>query len=394
MMTRDRHSPAPRAERRPGDEDAPCPGPRPSASHPPARGPQPAGLAILPLVLLLGFAATGFGPPALIESSEGSDPFYAHQVPLARRLEAPAVGAPSVAVLDEATGQLLYGKDERRRRPMASTTKIMTALVALERGQLSQVVTVDLDAADMPGSSTMGLSAGEQLTLLDLLYGLLLPSGNDAALAIGRAVAGSDAAFVDLMNQRAAELGLADTHYANPHGLDAPDHYTTALDLARLTRIALRNPTFAQIVATREKTVQGKATYRLRNTNRLLSRPDVEGVKTGTTEAAGQCLVAVVRRDGRRVITVALGSPDHAADSLALADYAFAAYAWPDLRLPDSPFERELLGSHGSPDTVKPPTIVLPAWQVPLLRTQIDSTARSVCFLVAGSPVATVALAR
>ena len=345
------------------------------------------------LVLALGIFATGFGPPALVESSDAADPLYAYQVPLAQRLAPPSVGARGAVVMDEATGQVLYGKDERRRLPMASTTKMMTALLALERGQLSQVVRVDVNAAEMPDSSTMGLTPGERLTLEDLLYGLLLPSGNDAAVAIARAIAGSEPAFVDLMNQRAAELGLADTHFANPHGLDAPDHYTSAADLARLARVALRNPTFAQIVATRHKAVRGRATYDLTNTNPLLGRPDVEGVKTGHTDQAGSCLVAAFRRDGHRVLTVVLNSPDYVADSLALPDYAFAAYAWPTLSLPDGPLDRD--PATGSPSVTlgQQPPIVLPAWQLPLLRAELPAGAGEARFSVAGSPVVVVPLA-
>jgi D-alanyl-D-alanine carboxypeptidase (penicillin-binding protein 5/6) len=275
---------------------------------------------------------------------------------------------------------------------MASTTKIMTALLALERGNLNQVVTVDVNAADMPDSSVMGLSPGERLTLRDLLYGLLLPSGNDAARQIARTIAGSEPAFVDLMNRRAAELGLADTHYANPHGLDAPGHYTSAADLAKLARIALRNPTFAQIVATQQKTVKGRATYDLHSTNPLLGQPGVEGVKTGHTDLAGACLVAAVRRDGHRVITVVLNSPDYSAEALALAYYAFAAYAWPTLSLPASPFD--LGSSAGAPrlGLAQPPPVVLPAWEVPYLRADIAPGGKEARFSVAGSPIATVPL--
>src|SRR3990172_91439 len=178
----------------------------------------------------------------------------------------------------------------------------MTALLALERGQLDRLVRVDVDASQLGYSSVMGLRPGEELTLEDLLYGLLLPSGNDAALAVAGHLGGSVARFVDLMNQRAAELGLVNTHFANPHGLDAPEHYSSAADLVRLARTAMANPTFAKIVSTRERTVRGKlATYELRNTNRLLGTyPGVDGVKTGSTDAAGQCLVAAAQRGGGR----------------------------------------------------------------------------------------------
>jgi D-alanyl-D-alanine carboxypeptidase len=207
---------------------------------------------------------------------------------------------------------------------MASTTKIMTALLALERGSLEQVVAVDVDYRDFVDSSLMGLVRGERLTLLDLLYGLMLPSGNDAAVQIARSIGGSEKAFVDLMNRRAAELGLADTHFANPHGLDAPGHYTSARDLARLTDVALQNPTFARIVVTERKTVRGKYSYNLRNTNALLARNDVLGVKTGNTDAAGRCTVVEFKRQGREVIVVILNSANRDTMALRVANYAYA----------------------------------------------------------------------
>jgi D-alanyl-D-alanine carboxypeptidase len=343
-------------------------------------------------VVLLFLAATGFGPPGFVPSSSAQDPFYASQVPKVQRLQPPQIGASGAAVVDAATGKLLFGKDQRRRLPMASTTKVMTALVALERGQPGQIVRVDVNAADLPGSSVMGLKAGERLSLLDLLYGMLLPSGNDAAIAVARAVAGSEDAFVSLMNQRAAQLGLADTHFANVHGLDAPNHYTSAADLAEITRVALRNPTFAQIVATQDKTVQGNATYRLQNTNPLLGRPDVEGVKTGHTDLAGACLVAGFRRDGHLVVTVVLNSPDSSAESLAIADYAFSAYAWPETALLDSPFDR---APDGSPWVLLRGLAapVVPAWQTPYLRSDVDAGAGVVRLTLAGAVVGSAPIA-
>jgi D-alanyl-D-alanine carboxypeptidase len=220
--------------------------------------------------------------------------------------------------------------------------------------------------------------------MLDLLSGLLLPSGNDAALAIARAVSGGDEAFVALMNERAAELGLADTHFANPHGLDAPDHFSSAADLARLTRVALRNPILAQIVATQQKTVRGRIAYDLRNTNPLLGRPDVEGVKTGHTELAGACLVAAVRRGGHRVLVVVLASPDARAETLALADYAFSAYAWPDLSLPAGPFDLDPTTGQRAALSQRP-AVVLPRWQVPYLRGGVGPAPGQASFFVADS---------
>jgi D-alanyl-D-alanine carboxypeptidase len=349
------------------------------------------GSSLVLLALFLGASATGFGPPGLLDSSSGDRPVYAYQVPQARRSPPPTVAARSAVVIDEATGKTLFGRDEHQRLPMASTTKIMTALVAVERGQLDQMVTVDVDAADMPDSSVMGLRPGERLTLRDLLYGMLLPSGNDAAVAIARAVGGSEPAFVALMNRRAAELGLADTHFANPHGLDAPDHYTTAVDLAQIARVALRNPTIAQIVATKEKTIRGRDTYNLKNTNRLLTRSDVEGVKTGTTDLAGSCLVAAFRRNGHPVISVVLNTPDYAPDSLALADYSYSTYAWVRPVLPIGPFDLDPATGQARIALAAEP-LVLPRWEAPLLRTIVDGqTAR---LAVGGETVGIAPLAR
>lgn len=344
------------------------------------------------LLLVLGLSATGFGPPGLVPSSSTQDPLQAYQVPAVQRMAAPPIGAAAAIVVDEQTGQVLFASDERRRLPMASTTKIMTALLALERGQPAQMVKPRITAADMPGSSLMGLVPGEQLPLSDLLYGLLLPSGNDAAIAIAEAVGGSEAGFVELMNRRAAELGLANTRFANPHGLDAPGHYTTAADLAQLTRIALRQRAFAEIVATREKTVQGKATYRLRNTNPVLGQPGVEGVKTGHTDLAGACLVTVVRRDGHRVVTVVLNSPDYGAESLTLAEHAFSGYVWTRLTLPDSPLERQLSAGVAPAAGIQAPVVPIPAWQQPYVRVHVLPEAREARLKVAGSTIATLPL--
>jgi len=246
------------------------------------------------------------------------------RTPIPARAGQPSVAARAAAVLDVSSGQILYGKSATARVPMASTTKIMTALIALESGNLSQVVNVTVDSRKCVDCSLMGLRPGERLTLLDLLYGMLLPSGNDAAQQIAITIGGSEQAFVGLMNARAQQLGLIDTHYANPHGLDAPGHYTSAVDLARLTRVALTDPTFAKIVQTSAKTVKGARTYNLKNTNKLLPRNDVFGVKTGNTDAAGRCTVVLFRRGGRDVIVVVLGSQDRDGVALQLANYAYS----------------------------------------------------------------------
>lgn len=238
--------------------------------------------------------------------------------------DSPYVTADAAVLMDAATGQVLWAKNARRPRPPASTTKIMTALLALEGGRLEQVVTVSPHAAAV-GESSMHLSAGEKLTLEQLLYGALLRSGNDACVAIAEHIAGSEGNFVHLMNLKARELGAENTHFVNPNGLPAAGHLSSAYDLALLTRCALQNPVFNRIVATRVKNLGGR--YYFNNTNRLLwSYQGADGVKTGTTSAAGMCLVASATRDGRRLISVVLHSDDRYADTMNLLDYGFARF--------------------------------------------------------------------
>ena len=213
-----------------------------------------------------------------------------------------AVNAQGAVVMDADTGEVLFEQNADARLPMASTTKIMTALVALGEGNLDRTYTVKAEYAQVEGSS-MYLREGETLTLRDTLYGLMLESGNDAAVAIA-GECGGYGSFVQKMNDKAAELGLTDTHFENPNGLPADGHYTTARELAKITAAALRDPVFRQIVATRTYTV-GERT--LSNHNRLLSMYDgAIGVKTGYTRAAGRCLVSAAERNGRTLIAVTL----------------------------------------------------------------------------------------
>jgi D-alanyl-D-alanine carboxypeptidase (penicillin-binding protein 5/6) len=254
---------------------------------------------------------------------------------------APGVSAVAAYILDADTGAVYYAKDADDERPMASTTKLMTALLAVERGKLDQVITVGPDAQALVrrDSSFMGLKAGEQLTLGDLLYGLLLPSGNDAAVAIGDGIAGNQDAFVALMNQRAQELGLTHTHYANPHGLDAPDHYTTARDLAVLATYALQQPTLVQIASTMHYSIPKSAThkaYDLANGDDLLAGalspyPGALG-KPGYTGPAGFTMAFAARRHGHVIVGAVLGDPSwqvRIVDMRHLLDWGFAQYGIP-----------------------------------------------------------------
>lgn len=232
---------------------------------------------------------------------------------------APALTAKAAELYDLTTGQTLLSLAPDTSLPMASTTKIMTAVVALTYGNLNQEITVGPDAyaIEFDGTSIAGLNLGEKLTLKELLYCLMLPSGDDAAVAIADGIAGSQERFVALMNLEAALLGLGHTHYANPHGLDQPGHYTSASDLIRLTTFALQSPTFAQIVQTPKITLPATAThhtFHLDNTNNLLpglpfAYSGAIGVKTGYTGGAGYCLVFLVKRPAGTLLGVVLGEP-------------------------------------------------------------------------------------
>lgn len=246
----------------------------------------------------------------------------------------PRVSADAAVLIDYATGRILWAKDAMSPRAPASTTKMMTALVALEQGNLDGVVTVSPSAAATPGSSAH-LRAGERYTLLALVQGLLLRSGNDAAVAIAQYIAGSVPAFAVRMNERARTLGLVSTNFVNPHGLTETFHFSSAYDLALIARAALGIPTFAAIVDAPTGVMQGVDAHEriirkeLSNTNRLLFQYAwVDGVKTGTTNAAGSCLVASGTVGGMKLIAVVLHSDDRWADSLRLLQWGFSHFSY------------------------------------------------------------------
>ncbi|MDO5546974.1 MAG: D-alanyl-D-alanine carboxypeptidase family protein [Eubacteriales bacterium] len=235
-------------------------------------------------------------------------------------VSAGAYSAGAYAVLDADTGTILDSSNADTRLPMASTTKIMTGLLAAEDSNPNRMISVPAECAGIEGSS-MYLQAGEVISLRDVLYGLLLCSGNDAAECIA-SVCGGREAFVTRMNQRAAELGLSNTHFDNPSGLDGETHYTTATELAQLTAYALKNPLFAEIVSTKDYT---SGTHYMHNHNKLLSMySDCIGVKTGYTQTAGRCLVSAASRDGHTVIAVTLNDRDDWNDHIAMLDRAFS----------------------------------------------------------------------
>jgi D-alanyl-D-alanine carboxypeptidase (penicillin-binding protein 5/6) len=237
--------------------------------------------------------------------------------------------APAAILLDARTGTVLWAKRAHMRRPVASTTKIMTAVVALERLRPYDVVVVPREATRVEPTRE-GLRAGERVPAWKLFYGLMLASGNDTAVALAAAAAGSRPAFVRLMNEKARTLGLEHTHFRSPSGLLDVDNYSTAWDLAALTRYALWNPRFRAVVRTRRKAVDwplpvGGKLYV--NHNKLLrDYPGADGVKTGWTTMAGHCLVASATRKGTRLIAVVLDSPDWYGDARRLLDYGFRAH--------------------------------------------------------------------
>jgi serine-type D-Ala-D-Ala carboxypeptidase (penicillin-binding protein 5/6) len=238
----------------------------------------------------------------------------------------PAIGAEAAVVMVANTRRVLFGQNPNSIMYPASTTKMMTLLLALERGNLDSVVTVSSHAAACEESS-LGLRPGDQITLRELLFGMMIVSGNDAAEAVAEHIAGSVPAFVKLMNERADKMGLKNTHFSNPHGLPDPvNHYSTAYDLAQIAATGMQNPLFAKIVSTADYTVSfiNRGPMRVSTTNRLLrTYPGANGVKTGYTEAAGDCLVAGAKRQDVQLIAVVLNDDDRWTDVPKLLDYGF-----------------------------------------------------------------------
>lgn len=242
---------------------------------------------------------------------------------LTGRAEAVEVSASAAVLMDMDSGRVLYERNAGARMLIASTTKILTALVAIRDGNLSDTVKVSREAAYTEGSS-MYLKEGEELTLETLLYGLLLCSGNDAAVAVAEHVGGSVEGFVERMNGTALELGMEDSSFANPNGLDDEEHYSTAYDMALLARAAMENETLVRIVSTRTVSIGGRT---MTNHNKLLGYMDgCLGLKTGYTRAAGRTLVSCAERGGQRLIAVTLQDGNDWADHQSLYDYGFAAY--------------------------------------------------------------------
>lgn len=241
----------------------------------------------------------------------------------------------SCVILDRTSKKVLYGKNEYNKVKMASTTKIMTAIIVIENNNLNETIEVSKKAANT-GGSRLGLKTGDKITIHDLLYGLMLRSGNDAAVSLAESTAGSISDFSNLMNKKASELGLINSHFDSPHGLDSDNHYTTAYELAKLSDYALKNKTFLEIVGSKTYTIMINGSPKnLSNTNELLGNLNgVYGIKTGFTNGANRCLVTACKRDEMDIICVVLGADTkkfRTQDSIKLIEYAFSNFEYADI---------------------------------------------------------------
>ena len=248
----------------------------------------------------------------------------------------PSINSRAAIIYERSSGTILFGKNENEKRKMASTTKIMTAIIVIEKCNLEDIVTVSKKAAST-GGSRLGLHTDDKISVLNLLYGLLLCSGNDAAVALAEYVGGDISNFANLMNSKASELYLTSTHFVTPHGLDKDDHYTTAYELALITNYALKNKIFRNIVSTKNYNISINGySKNLSNTNELLGNLDgVYGVKTGFTNGANRCLVTSVKRNNMDLICIVLGADtkkDRTKDSCQLIEYIFKNYKMIDIK--------------------------------------------------------------
>lgn len=241
----------------------------------------------------------------------------------------PAVSGSSAILMDVTTGTILYQKNIHQQMEPASTTKILTAIVAIENGDLNSKTTVSKNAARIEGSS-IWLSQGEVQTLEDLLYGVLLSSGNDASVAVAEHIAGNQEQFVAMLNEKAIAIGAKESKFANPHGLPESSHLTTVNDMALITRYALHNPVFAKMVSTKQHVIPWPGNdwdRSMTNHNKLLWRFEgADGVKTGYTRSAGHCLVASATKDSHQLLAVVFKSQDMYADCTALLEWGFANF--------------------------------------------------------------------
>jgi serine-type D-Ala-D-Ala carboxypeptidase (penicillin-binding protein 5/6) len=323
-------------------------------------------LLVIAALLTLVPGATGFGPPTLT----GSDPFSprigtAELIALQSMPTVPAtVRAAGAVVLDAESDHVLVSRNGDARLAPASLTKMMTALVALDRAPLTEMIRATERSLSEP--TIIGLDPGETMPLEHMLYGLLLNSGNDAALAIAETLGtGSIDRFVGWMNDRAQAMGLKNTRFANPNGLDQAGHYSSARDLAEIARAVMAEPTLVRIVSTRRFVVEGPPLYVFFNSNPLLGEYDgLDGVKTGFTDDAGPCLAASAVRNGRRLVSVVLNSSGIAAETMALLDVGFATAQSRsiDVARPGFAGVRDVGASTGGHQ------VIFAGWELPFLR--------------------------
>lgn len=326
-------------------------------------------------LLLLAVAALftcAFGPPTLVDRDV--NPSYRWTVGQLRQMQAArsvpdSVSSRAIVVLDADTGQVLMDVNGDVPLPPASLTKLMTALLILEESNLQDRVTM-IDA-DLIGGANMGAQAGATYTVEELLWGLLVPSANEAAMALARHHSGQVHVFVQRMNLRAQELGLTNTSFVNPEGFDEEGHRASAKDLLTLTRLLWQNPLFREIVGSTDVSIGGRS---LRTTNELLGvDPQVNGVKTGTTDEAGQCLILSINREGHQFYIAVMNSQDRFADARVLKAKIEESYIWRTATMPDRPtaldrlFDAEgkrwFLAAEGPA-----PSLLLPAWEAARLR--------------------------
>jgi len=284
--------------------------------------------ATIPVLSASAEAETGYGKDFYLAPTDPDEE--------AAVVEMPNVGYGSAIVMDADTGAVLYEKNAYLQRPMASTTKIMTCLLALESGDIGRTVIIDQDmlAYDEEGSTKLGLKLGDNITIHDLVVGMLLLSGNDCAQAVAVELGGSYDGFASMMNERASEIGMFDTHFVTPSGLDANGHYSTAYDMALLGAEAMRNEYFAELCSLRSYSVKfgnPPSDYPLNTHNYLLQGQSrgvegCDGIKTGYTDQAGYCLVSHVERDGVSLVCCTLGAPSYWHYHEDLYEYAFSKY--------------------------------------------------------------------
>lgn len=249
--------------------------------------------------------------------------------PVDANITPPTFSAAAVLAQDLESGRILYQKNIHKRLPPASTTKIMTALVAQEYFKPGDVLIVPSQA--LVSGSSMGLNVGESLSFRSLLYGMMLNSGNDAAYAIALSYPGGMDRFLAKMNQKAQELGLVNTRFQNPAGFDDPNHYSSAFDLTKIAALAIKSSQLSRIVSTKETSVMAwdkSKTHNLKNLNKLLGQDGVMGIKTGFTEQAGENLVGLTDRNGRKILTVVLNSGDRFEETKKLVEWVYANFSW------------------------------------------------------------------